>query len=106
MTDDRGAGSGLIAPECCGISMVLVAAGRAANFDIGLWRCLTCERHEQTTVRPDGETFGSARCHARSTASSGEASTPPIDGAKSSSSGSRGLPAVLPGDQARLAPSR
>ncbi|HEY7690978.1 MAG TPA: hypothetical protein VH816_01415 [Gaiellaceae bacterium] len=37
--------------------MQLVAAGRAANFDIGLWRCVTCEGHEHTRIRTDGQTF-------------------------------------------------
>jgi hypothetical protein len=37
--------------------MVLVAAGRAANFDIRAWRCLECEAHEHTSIRDDGQTF-------------------------------------------------
>jgi hypothetical protein len=36
---------------------VLIGAGRAANFDIGVWRCLECEGHDRTGVRVDGKTF-------------------------------------------------
>jgi hypothetical protein len=57
VNDARGAGSGLVPPICCGVPTVLLAAGRAANVDIGLWRCLTCEGHEQTRIRSDGQTF-------------------------------------------------
>ena len=28
---------------CCGKEMVSIGAGHAANFDIEVWRCLTCE---------------------------------------------------------------
>jgi hypothetical protein len=57
VNDARGAGSGPTLPVCCGAPTVLIAAGRAANVDIGLWRCLTCEGHERTRIRTDGRTF-------------------------------------------------
>jgi hypothetical protein len=44
-------------PICCGKEMTLVGSGSAANFDIKVWRCLVCERHESTFVRVDGEKF-------------------------------------------------
>jgi hypothetical protein len=57
MNDKRGAGLGLIPPDCCDAPMALVVAGRAANVDVGLWRCLTCEDHAHTRIRTDGQGF-------------------------------------------------
>jgi hypothetical protein len=37
--------------------MIAVGSGSAANFDIGVWRCLACERHASTFVRVDGKNF-------------------------------------------------
>ena len=45
------------APICCDRPMALIGAGRAATFDLAIWRCLDCEAHERTTVRTDGQTF-------------------------------------------------
>ena len=42
---------------CCGEPMVSIGKGRAANFDIEVWRCIHCEGHESTMVRTDGKTF-------------------------------------------------
>lgn len=42
---------------CCQTPMVLIAAGHAANFNIGAWRCLECEAHELTNIRTDGQTY-------------------------------------------------
>jgi hypothetical protein len=44
-------------PNCCGKAMTSIGSGHAANFDIEVWRCLTCEGHESTFVRVDGKNF-------------------------------------------------
>ena len=44
-------------PVCCGAEMVSIGKGHAANFDIEVWRCLSCEAHESTIVRTDGQFF-------------------------------------------------
>jgi hypothetical protein len=44
-------------PTCCGEAMTAIGSGGAANFEIELWRCLACERHESTFVRVDGKNF-------------------------------------------------
>jgi hypothetical protein len=37
--------------------MAALGSGYAASFQIDVWRCLTCEHHETTFVRVDGQTF-------------------------------------------------
>ena len=37
--------------------MTSIGSGHAANFDIEVWRCLSCERHQSTSVRVDGQNF-------------------------------------------------
>ena len=44
-------------PTCCEHEMTSIGPGYAANFEIELWRCLACERHEATFVRVDGKHF-------------------------------------------------
>lgn len=44
-------------PSCCEHEMTSIGSGYAANFEIELWRCLVCERHETTFVRVDGKNF-------------------------------------------------
>ena len=44
-------------PNCCGEEMTSIGSGRAANFDIEVWRCLICEEHQSTMVRVDGKNF-------------------------------------------------
>ncbi len=42
---------------CCGEMMMSVGSGYAANFEIGLWRCFTCEDHRTTFVWVGGQKF-------------------------------------------------
>jgi hypothetical protein len=37
--------------------MTSIGSGSAASFNIEVWRCLACERHESTFIRVDGKTF-------------------------------------------------
>jgi hypothetical protein len=43
--------------RCCGEEMAFIGSGHAAGFDIEVWRCLTCGKHESTSVRVDGQNF-------------------------------------------------
>lgn len=44
-------------PICCDEPMVSIAKGRAAGFDIEIWRCISCEGHDSTMIRTDGQKF-------------------------------------------------